>query len=260
MKTKVMLNKLAKLFPKRLAEPYDFPGLQVGKLKEETNVVLLCLDFDTAVLNYIYENKLEDKIDLIITHHPFIFGEKSDILSNDPHKNYLYNELEKHNIPIYSFHTNFDSGKLGMNDVLAELLELKNCRRLISEPMACGGELPEPMDVKDFAKYAISKLHVDYGLLLDYGSPTIQSVAIIGGGGWKGYKNAQLESYDIFISGDIPHHGRRDIVENKYNYLDVPHEVENAFMPQMKKILLSFDNSMEIICLFQEQMPKVICN
>lgn len=259
MKTKALLRKLSIFFPKKLAESYDYPGLQVGKLKEDTNNVLLCLDFDEDVLNYILSNKLENKLDLIITHHPFIFGNKKDILANDNNKNYLYHKMEELNIPIYSFHTNFDSGINGMNDALVEKLGLINTHRLISEPMACGGELPQEMDIKEFAKYALDKLNVDYGLLLNYGNKIIKSVAIIGGGGWRGYKAAQLESYDIFISGDIPHHGRRDVVANKYNYLDLPHEVENIFMEQMKKILLSFDNSINVSCLYQEQLPEVIC-
>ena len=106
MKTKALLRKLSTFFPKKLAEAYDYPGLQVGKLKEDTNNVLLCLDFDEDVLNYILNNKLESQIDLIITHHPFIFGNKKDILANDNNKNYLYHKMEELNIPIYSFHTN----------------------------------------------------------------------------------------------------------------------------------------------------------
>lgn len=259
MKTRALLTKLSKLFPKKIAEVYDFPGLQVSKLKEETNTILLCLDFDEDVLNYILKNNLENKLDLIITHHPFIFGKKKEILANDNIKNYLYHKMEELNIPIYSFHTNFDSGVNGMNDALINKLELSNPHRLISEPMACGGDLPYEMTVEEFAKYVLDKLDVDYGLLLNYGSKVIKNAAIIGGGGWRSFKAAQLESYDIFISGDIPHHGRRDVVANKYNYLDLPHEVENIFMEQMKKILLSFDSSINVISLYQEQFPKVIC-
>lgn len=259
MKTKALLTKLSKLFPKKIAESYDYPGLQVSRLKDETNNILLCLDFDEEVLNYILDNKLENKIDLVITHHPFIFGKRKDILANDNIKSYLYHKMNELSIPIYSFHTNFDSGKSGMNDALAEKLGLINSHRLISEPMACGGELPYEMSAKEFSKYVLDKLNVDYGLLLNYGSKTIKSAAIIGGGGWRSFKAAQLESYDIFISGDIPHHGRRDVVANKYNYLDLPHEVENIFMEQMKKILSSFDNSINVVCLYQEQFPEVIC-
>ena len=49
MKTKTLLKKLAKYFPKSLAESYDHVGLQCGKIKEETNTILLCLDYDEEV-------------------------------------------------------------------------------------------------------------------------------------------------------------------------------------------------------------------
>lgn len=259
MKTKSLISKISKKYPKKLAEVYDYPGLQVSSFKEETNCVLLCLDFDTDVLNYILENNLENKIDLIITHHPFIFGKKSKVFEEDEIKEYLYSKLEELKLPIFSLHTNFDNADDGMNDLLASKLELQNIRKLCSEKAARGGDLPHKMTPQEFSKYAIEKLGVDYGLLLDYGTKEINNVAIVGGSGWRAYKSAQLESYDAFISSDIPHHTRRDIVARKFNYLDIPHEVEQAFIDHFKKMLLSFDSNMEIICVFQEQMPEAIC-
>ena len=42
------------------------------------------------------------------------------------------------------------------------------------------------------------------------------------------------------------------------NYLDLPHEIEKIFMPQMKKLLLEMDDSLEIIIVDHEKLPKVI--
>ena len=86
MKTKILLKKLSKYFPKSLAESYDHVGLQCGKLKEETNTVLLCLDYDEDVYDYILQNRLENKLDMIISHNPFIFGTRAKVLKNDPLK------------------------------------------------------------------------------------------------------------------------------------------------------------------------------
>ena len=49
MNTRSLITKLGKKFPKKTAEIYDYPGLQVGKFHETTNNVLLCLDFDKFV-------------------------------------------------------------------------------------------------------------------------------------------------------------------------------------------------------------------
>ena len=71
-------------------------------------------------------------------------------------------------------------------------------------------------------------------------------------------ENAQKEGYDIFISGDIPHHGRREVVLRKYNYLDLPHEIEKIFMPQMEETLLSIDPTLEIVKVDHEELPILI--
>ena len=169
MKTKLLLKKLSAYFPKKIADSRDYIGIQVNKIKEETNTIFLCLDFDEITYDYIIKNHLEDKIDLIITHHPFIFGKKNKVLKFDEKKRLLYEKMEQLNIPIYSYHTNFDTGKNGMNDALAESLDLQNIKQLQLEPMARGGELKEEMDVIEFSHYALEKLKVDYGTLINEG-------------------------------------------------------------------------------------------
>lgn len=259
METKSLIKHLSVFYPKRIALKYnDYSGIQLGKLKKNTNSILLCLDFDHFVYDYIVNNHLINKLDLIITHHPFIYGKKRDILKNDHNKNDLYQKMIEKNIPIYSYHTNFDEGKYGMNDALANKLELTNIKPLYGDPMARGGELKKPMEIFLFAKTCKKSLDVDYGLLINEGKKMIKTVAIVGGGGWRSFKIAKDEGYDIFISGDMPHHARREVIENKYNYLDLPHEIEKIFMPQMKEILLKFDNTLNIYTIDHEKLPIVI--
>ena len=254
MKTKALLRKLSKQFPKRLAEWYDHPGLQVGRLPEEVNKILVCLDFDDEV----YDTVLKEKPDLIITHHPFIFGKLKKVLGSDPVKKALYDKMVEINIPIVSYHTNFDMGNGGMNFALTSTLGLQDIKRLETAPMALGGKLPHEMEVHEFAKYAKERLGVSYGLLINEGKKNVSSVAIIGGGGWHEYINAMQEGYDIYISGDCPHHGRREIVLNHYNYLDLPHEIERIFIPTMTNILLNLDQTLNVVQVDHERLPEVI--
>ncbi|MBR2505538.1 MAG: Nif3-like dinuclear metal center hexameric protein [Bacilli bacterium] len=81
---------------------------------------------------------------------------------------------------------------------------------------------------------------------------------MVGGGGSRGWRLAKEENADIYISGDAPHHVRRDIINNKFNYLDLPHEIEKIFMPTLGKILIDLDNELEIIMINHEKEPKVI--
>lgn len=257
MNTKLLLNKLGKKFPKRIAkENQDYVGLMCGKLPKDVNKVVLCLDLD----NIIIDDVLKSNPDLVITHHPFIYGKKSDVLKRDELKKKLIDILNKNNIPVYSFHTNFDQGTDGMNDALAEQLGLLNIKPLETLPMARGGILPRTMDISELANFVINKLSITYCTTLSYGKKEISKIAIIGGGGWFGFSNAKKEGYDAFISGDIPHHGRRDIIINSYNYVDVPHEVERIFMTQMEKVLLKIDSNLIITKIDHEKEPNVYIN
>lgn len=252
-----MLLKLSKFFPKKYAKLYhDYVGLMAGKLKNDTNKIVLCLDFDEEVFSIV--EKMEVKPDLILTHHPFIYGKKRFVLKNDFKKAELYNKIVELNIPVYSMHTNFDSGKFGMNDALCDLLNLNNVIQPLGCPMMRIGELGNDMPINDFSHMAIKNLNVDYGLLIHKGKDTIKKVAIIGGGGSRDFVTAKNLGADIFISGDAPHHVRRDIVNEKFNYLDVPHEVERVFMPRMEEILLSIDKNLKIIKINHEEEPEVI--
>lgn len=255
MKTKHLLVKLAKKFPKRYATIYrDRVGLMAGKLPKEVHSILLCLDFDWQVFSLIKN----ERPDIIITHHPFIYGPKSKVFKDDPSKEALFKEVEAKGLTIYTFHTNFDAGRGGMNDTLSETLSLDNVYIPKGDAIMRIGELKEKMPIKEFANYAKEKLQADYGLLLPYGNLEIKKVGIIAGGGSRYWPIAKAEGCDIYISGDAPHHVRRDIVNANFNYLDLPHEIENIFLTQMRKILLEIDDKLEITIIDHEKMPELI--
>lgn len=255
MKTNILLNKLAKRFPKRFAKQnHDFVGLMVGKKPEEVNIIVLVLDLDWEV----FDKLKEVKPDVVITHHPFLYGPKAKILKYDESKKALFDALNELGITVYSYHTNFDTGRGGMNDALSEALHLENVYIPEKEIMMRIGYLKEEMEVHEFAKYANKCLGVNYSLLVNYGPSVIKKVGIIGGGGSRDYVVARDEGCDIYISGDVPHHVRRSVINDKFNYLDMPHEIEHIFMPQMKKILLGIDPSLEVITFDHEKIPEVI--
>lgn len=255
VKTRTLLRRLAVNFPKRLARPYhDYVGLMTGKLKEHTNRILLCLDLDETILDAV----IDFKPDLVMTHHPLIYGTRHQVFLKDEKKKHLVEKLDALHIPVVSFHTNFDAGVGGMNDALAEALGLIDIAPLQGDTMARGGRLKTPMAIQDFAKHALLSLEVPYGLLLDYGKEIIEKVAIVGGGGSSTWKIAQEEGYDIYLSGDISHHTRRDIVIHQYNYLDLPHEVERIFMKRMESILHHIDPELQIKTVDHEWCPTVV--
>ena len=255
MKTKIMVRQFGKYFPKRYAKMWhDHVGLMTGKLPEDVKSVLLCLDCDWELLPLVQMYKP----DLIISHHPFIYGTKAKVFKYNESRRLLCEEIDKLGIPVYSLHTNFDAGKGGMNDALASALDLENIYAPQHDIMMRIGELKNPMPAEEFAKFAKERFNVDYSLLINKGNETIKKVGIVGGGGSRSWQIAKEEGCDIYISGDAPHHVRRDIVNEKYNYLDMPHEIEKIFMPTMKKFLLGIDENLNVIVVDHETLHKVI--
>lgn len=255
MKTRKLIKKLYEAYPKSLAEPWDHVGAMIGPVKEETKVVALCLDVDETSLN----EAIAAGADMIISHHPVFFGRRAQILGENEERLRVNDLAKQHGIMAYSFHTNFDNAfPDGMNAALAEKLGMTDLHQLVSCETAVGGKLPNKMSVEEFALYAKERLGAAYGLLLPYGSKDIETVAIIGGGGSGFWRNAQLEGYDIYISGDVSHNRRRDIVNCHYNYLDLPHEIETIFVDKMTEKLLEIDQELTIVPIRHELPPKVI--
>ena len=233
---------------------HDFVGLMTGKLPEEVHKIVLALDCDWEIFPLIKE----EHPDLVLTHHPLVYGLRSRVFKRDPSKKELCDALDKEGIPVYSMHTNFDTAKGGMNDALCEALKLQDVKVNEKNIMMRGGRLEKAMDVEEFAKYANKCFKVNYSLLINKGKQKIETVALIGGGGSYNWPIAKEDGYDIYISGDAPHHVRRDVVNAKYNYLDMPHEIEKICMPTMKKIINEIDGDIEIVMIDHEVEPKVI--
>jgi dinuclear metal center YbgI/SA1388 family protein len=253
--TAKLLAAFGRDFPKRLAKVYgDYVGLMCGTLPIELKKVVVVLDMESILLADI----VKLKPDLILTHHPFIYGSKAKVLKHDETRRMMVKVLEKNRIPVYSLHTNFDAGRGGMNDALAQAIGLTEITPLKGDPLARGGRLSKPMPIHQFATMVKEQLAIPYAHLIAEGNPTIQTVALIGGGGAKYFDIAQREGYDIFLSGDSAHHVRRGIVNAHFNYLEIPHEVETIFIPTMAAYLKQLDPKLEVITRFVQAYPTLV--
>lgn len=129
VKNQQIFEVIEKIAPRYLAEKWDNVGLQIGAYHQNTERILLTLDVTEDV---IYE-AIEKNINLIISHHPFIFnGIKS--ICVDSGKGRLVSDLIKNNISVYSAHTNLDSAKLGLNHYIAGQIGLIESKPLDPSP------------------------------------------------------------------------------------------------------------------------------
>lgn len=125
MKLRNLINKIESKYPTNLAYSWDNVGLLVGEYEQEVKKILVTLEANEKVV----DEAIEKGVDLIITHHPFIFSKINRVNSGDL-KGILILKLIKNDISLYSMHTNFDIAKDGLNDYFMEIMGFENCEIL----------------------------------------------------------------------------------------------------------------------------------
>ncbi|MBU5334831.1 Nif3-like dinuclear metal center hexameric protein [Intestinibacter bartlettii] len=125
MKLRNLIDKIESKYPTNLAYSWDNVGLLVGEYEKEVKKILVTLEANEKVV----DEAIQMGIDLIITHHPFIFSKINRVNSGDL-KGRLILKLIKNDISLYSMHTNFDIAKDGLNDYFMEIMGFENCEIL----------------------------------------------------------------------------------------------------------------------------------
>ena len=123
IKVRDIVSHLNKIADPGLAYDWDNVGFQLGDAETEVTKVLLTLD----VTENAIDKAIKENVDLIISHHPFIFQPIKTIT------NPLYLKLIRNNISVFCAHTNLDVIQKGVSFALAEKLGLKNLEFLSSE-------------------------------------------------------------------------------------------------------------------------------
>lgn len=121
MKVSQITSYLESLAPLSSQESYDNSGLLVGDPNSEVDQVLISLDCTEDIIN----EAIQKKCQMIISHHPVIFRGLKKLNG----KNYIERTILsaiKNDIVIYALHTNLDNYINGVNDEIAERLQLVN--------------------------------------------------------------------------------------------------------------------------------------
>jgi len=105
--------------PKHLALEGDRIGLHIGTLQKKIDKVMVTLD----VTEEVVDEAIQHKVGLLIAHHPILFRPLGQIRTDLP-MGRMIEKLIKHDIAVYSAHTNLDVAKGGVNDLLADKLGL----------------------------------------------------------------------------------------------------------------------------------------
>ena len=222
---KEISNIIEEKAPKSLKEDFDNVGLMVGDENKEVKTVLLALDCTKKVI----DEAIENKVDLIITHHPLIFKKPNSIINGDLLGDKVI-ELIKNDISLYSCHTNLDSTKGGINDMLLELLNLKHSKIIESSSVKgfedCGlgriVELQKDIELDEMTNILKEKLNMK-NMRVVRGNKKINKLAIINGSGQDFFYECKKMGANCIITGDTTYHFASDFKEYGINIIDAGH-------------------------------------
>lgn len=121
MQNNDLIGEIERFAPLYYQEDYDNSGWQLRNGDQAAKGALLCLDVTEEVL----QEAIEKGCNLIIAHHPLIFGHLKR-LTNANMVQRIISKAIKNDIDIYAAHTNMDSMPNGVNALIAKKLGVQN--------------------------------------------------------------------------------------------------------------------------------------
>jgi len=225
-----VLRFMEKTAPQYMKEDWDNVGLLCGNGDAEIKRVLVALD---PFMN-VCKEALDLGADLIVTHHPLIFSPVKAVTDQNPVGRCIL-FLIKNGIAAINAHTNLDQVHGGVNDVLANSLDLRDVKLL----SPCGtdeagnewgllraGEHDE-MNLAAFAAFVKERLNCPGLRFVDAGKPVCR-VAVGGGSCGGGLYEVAAAGCDTFVTADVKYNQFWDALEYGVNLIDAGHfETEN---------------------------------
>lgn len=191
---------LSESIPTSLSCEWDNDGLMVASDGSRTvNKILLALDVSK---NVIAEAKSLG-CDTVISHHPLIFKPMKSVNEADTTSEIVISAV-RDGIAVMSFHTRLDALRGGVNDVLSELIGVKDATEFgpSGEQIGRLGTLDSEMTAKALALHVKNVIGADAVRLTDSGKP-VTKVAVLGGGGKDYVVPAAYAGADVLITGEI---------------------------------------------------------
>ncbi len=210
MQLSQFIETIESSIPLSLQEPWDNSGLQVGDRSAHVSAALLCVDVTEAVI----DEAIAKQCQVVVSHHPLLFSGLKNIEGKTAVERCVIKAI-RHNIAIYSIHTNADNWYEGVNMRLGAKIGLTDCTILSPQgedhegkPYGLGliGRLPHPEDEAPFLdrmKQLFGIHSIRHTALLDR---PIERVALCGGSGASFLDHAKAQRADIYISADFKYH------------------------------------------------------
>ncbi len=235
-------------YPLYLAEAWDNVGLQIGTMNKEISSVLISLDLTQEVI----EEAISKNSNLIIVHHPLIFGNINSIKTDSLLGN-MIGLLIKNDITLYVAHTNFDNAEEGTNYALANLIKDKNVVRIekldFEQDEPSTGRIlvfESPVMLEQYIHHIKKTLHLEALKLIGNIEGMITRVAVIGGSGSSFINLSSTRNVDLLITGDVTYHHALNAKALGINILDVGHNIEKNALHLVVDLLKSNEVDVDI--------------
>ncbi|KIS03466.1 Nif3-like dinuclear metal center hexameric protein [Paucilactobacillus wasatchensis] len=246
MIAQTLIDRFEQFASPKIAEPGDPVGLQLGNANREVKTVMTTLDVRPEVV----EEAIEQQVDFIFAHHPMMFHAAHNLDLSDP-QNEMYAALLRHNIVVYGAHTNLDNVNGGMNDWLAEQLDLHDTKPLLAggtDPltgqhygMGRVGTLAQEIPVSNFAEYCCQVFNLTgLRLIKPLHERLIKTVAVLGGSGGQFYRQAVNQGADAYVTGDVSYHVGHDMIAQGLTVVDPGHHIECVCKEKLQAMFINW--------------------
>lgn len=194
-----------RLAPVGLAEDWDNVGLVVGRHNRPLTRVLVALELRDEVLR----EAREVGCGAVVTHHPPIFPSVSALTDGGAASELVLRAAESR-IAVVAAHTNLDSARGGLNDLMAEELGIGAAVPLApaaDDPGAGLGRVGSvaPTTLQELAQRAAQAFGARAGFAGD-GWTGVRTVACCTGSGASLMEAARAAGADAYVTSDLKYH------------------------------------------------------
>ena len=252
-----VINFLDKTFRPELQEDYDNAGFLLGDSTMSYSGTLVAIDLTSAVV----EEAVNEGLNLIVTHHPFIFSGIKRI-TDRTEAGRIVLKLIKNKISVYAAHTNLDNLPWGVNGILAEKLGLKDCRILRQssvDNIGAGmvGMLPKETEADKFL-LKIKKLTGQPSIRTSNHNPKqdVRRVALCGGSGSEFIPDAIAAKADLYLTADLKYHDFQR-AEGRIILADAGHYETEQFAKEIISRVIS-EKFSNFACRISESQASLI--
>ena len=214
------IRAMDELYPKSTSAPWDFDSLQCcADPEREIHKVLVALDATEEVIDYA----VSGKYDLILTHHPMIFGNVGDIVPSELYGRKII-KLISGGVATASYHTRLDAGAHGVNDCLADTMCLENVECFGDDELPTIGrigDLPASVEAGELCRAIKEKLNAPFVRLS--GGGTVKKLAVVGGAGKSLVMAAKAVGADAILTGEVAYNAAIDFADMGMTVIEAGH-------------------------------------